>query len=273
MKNCIKNCVCKLPVIITAALVFVGFHDYFIQFSEGNKPAALFPAFFAAAGAVLLYAVPVAFFIRYLARRLKVSGKVVLLSAILGFTLPLYLGSQGNSLISIVLFQLNVPKEILESWGAALTAPFAEEIAKGAVVLLVYFLYRKISLKDAFVAGMISGFGFQVLEDWAYIFQGTFGESNIGFSTAFERIAAALGGHMAFSIMFAVGLIALIEKGAEISKLKAFLLMAAPVVLHFVWNSPLDGDWVVPLLGSINLNLAYYVFTIVEHLDEKDNLL
>ena len=272
MKNMNTSFGRRLLIVATLALVFMSFRDYVIQFSEGDQPAALYPSFLMASAMVLLYAVPIAFFIQYLAKRLAVSGKVLLLSYILAFTLPLYLGGQGNSLISYALFSLKVPDEILNAWGAALTAPFAEEVAKGAVVLLVYWLCRGISLKEAFIVGMISGFGFQVLEDWAYIFQSTFGETNTGFAIAFERVANALGGHMAFSILFGVGLIALIKKAPALSGLKAVCLLLAPVLIHFIWNSPLEGDWVFPVLGSINLNLAYYAFTSVKNLDEEDRL-
>ncbi len=260
----------RLLVILTAALIFLGFQDYFIQFAEKEKSVDLFPSFLNAAATVLIYAIPLALFIWYLARRWAVRGQVVLLSSILAFTLPLYLGSQGNSLISLLLFALKVPMEVLDAWGAALTAPFAEEIAKGAVVLLVFGLCRGISLREAFISGMISGFGFQVLEDWAYIFQATFGEENLGFSIAFERLSNALGSHTAFGIVFGMGLIALLNRPGGISKGKAIFLLLAPVALHFAWNSPLDGDWVVPLFGSININLAYYAFTLVEALEVPD---
>ncbi len=260
----------NLLIIITLALVFIGFNDYFYQFAEKDKSQALFPTFLIASSVVFLYAIPVALFIFYLVKRLNVSGKIVLLSIILGFTLPLYLASQGNSLISLFLFSINVPKEILSKWGAALTAPFTEEIAKGSVVLLTYFFCKKISLKDAFISGMISGFGFQVLEDVAYIFQSTFGKTNTGFSIAFERLSNALGSHMAFGVVFGVGIIALIKRGSSIPKSKALFFLIAPIVLHFVWNSPLEGDWVTPLFGSINLCLAYYAFTFVDSLDENE---
>lgn len=69
-------------------LIFMGFRDYVIQFSEGDMPAALYPSFLTASATVLLYAVPIAFFIQYLAKRLAVSGKILLLSYILAFTLP-----------------------------------------------------------------------------------------------------------------------------------------------------------------------------------------
>lgn len=272
MKKFINTYGRNILTIITLALVFIGFNDYFSQFAEKDKSQALFPIFLIAASTVFLYAIPVALFIFYLVRRFNVSGKVVLISLILGFTLPLYLASQGNSLISLLLFSLNVPKEILSKWGAAMTAPFTEEIAKGLVVLLTYFFCKKISLKDAFISGMISGFGFQVFEDFAYIFQSTFGETNTGFSIAFERISNALGSHMDFAIVFGVGLIALLKKEKSIPKSKALFFIIAPIVLHFVWNSPLEGDWVTPLFGSINLCLAYYVFTFLDSLDEGDKI-
>ncbi|MDY3005960.1 PrsW family intramembrane metalloprotease [Anaerococcus porci] len=272
MKKFISKYGRNLLVAITLALVFVSFRDFFIQFSEKDKDVALFPSFLIASSIVLLYAIPIAFLIYYLVKKLNVSCKVVMLSFILGFTLPLYLGSLGNSLISMFLFFIKAPQTLLDEWGAALTAPFAEEIAKGIVVLLVYLLCKGISLKEAFISGMISGFGFQVFEDWAYIFQSTFGETNSGFTIAFERVSNALGSHMAFAIVFGVGLIALIKKSSVISRPKALCFIIAPVILHFIWNSPLEGDWVFLLIGSINLNLAYYVFTNVNNLDNNDKL-
>ncbi|MDD7761137.1 MAG: hypothetical protein PT956_00570 [Firmicutes bacterium] len=55
---------------------------------------------------------------------------------------------------------------------------------------------------------------------------------------------------------------------AEKDKSQALFFIIAPIVLHFAWNSPLEGDWVTPLFGSINLSLTYYVFTFVDSLDE-----
>ena len=131
MKNMNTSFGRRLLIVATLALIFMGFRDYVIQFSEGDMPAALYPSFLMASAMVLLYAVPIAFFIQYLAKRLAVSGKVLLLSYILAFTLPLYLGGQGNSLISYALFSLKVPDEILNAWGAA--SPVADA---------VYFLFE-----------------------------------------------------------------------------------------------------------------------------------
>ncbi|MFS5832886.1 hypothetical protein SS771_00610 [Streptococcus agalactiae] len=77
---------------------------------------------------------------------------------------------------------------------------------------------------------------------------------------------------MDFAIVFGVGLIALLKKETSIPKSKALFFIIAPIVLHFAWNSPLEGDWVTPLFGSINLCLAYYVFTLVDSLDEGDKI-
>lgn len=268
MKSLIKNYAYKLLLILSISLIFMGFRDYFVQFSEGNRAVELFPSFFLAASMVLIYAIPFTFLIFYLAKKLSVSKNVLILSYIFAFTIPLYLGSEINSSISFVLFSLKVPQSILDNWGAALTAPFAEELAKVFVVVLVYFICKDISLKEAFISGMISGFGFQVLEDIAYIFQSSFSENNEGFKIAFERISNALGTHIAFSILCAVGIISLMKKSKYISKLKAILFILIPVAIHFIWNSPLEGAWVFPLFGSINLNLVYYAFISIKDLEE-----
>lgn len=261
----------KLLTIITVALIFISFHDYFSQFSEGKRSAMLFPSFFMASSITLLYVIPILYLIFYLVKRLNISKDIVLISFILGFTLPLFLASEGNSLISLFLFSMGVSHEILNNWGAALTAPFTEEISKGAVVFLIYFLFKKISLKETFIVGLISGFGFQVLEDIAYIFQSTFGNTNSGYSIAFERVSNAFGSHITFGIVFGIGLIALINKNSGISKLKAFFFIISPITIHFIWNSPLEGNWVSPLFGSINLILAYCAFKTVDRLNENSN--
>lgn len=75
---------------------------------------------------------------------------------------------------------------------------------------------------------------------------------------------------MIFTILFGVGLIALIKRESAISKCKTIFWIISAITLHFFWNSPLKGEWIIPLLGSIGLNLAYNVFTNVDKLGEND---
>ena len=270
MGNLLENYKYRLLVILTLSLIFTGFYYYFDIFSKDNKNIGHFPEFLLSITIIFFYVIPVVFLLRYLIKRLDVSRQAVMLSLILGFSACSLLGSEGNSLLSLILLSLNLPSHIIADWGSAITAPFAEEFAKGFVVVLVYFLCRKISLRTAFVCSLISGLGFQVSEDLAFIHGAAFGEGTSGFEQAFERVSYALGTHMVFAILFGVGVIALINKESGISGHKAVFWIVSSITLHFIWNSPLKGEWVIPLLGSIGLNLAYNVFTTVDRLDNND---
>ena len=271
MKKLMENYKYKLLVILTLSLVFTGFNYYFnLFFKDTKNNIERFPIFLLSITIILFYIIPVIFLLRYLIKRLNISRHVVALSLILGFSICNLLGSEGNSLLSLILLSLNPPSHIVADWGASIIAPIAEEFSKAFVVLLVYFLCGKISLKTAFVCSFISGLGFQVSEDLAFIHEATFGNEISGFEQAFERVSYALGTHMIFTILFGVGLIALIKRESAISKCKAIFWIISAITLHFFWNSPLKGEWIIPLLGSIGLNLAYNVFTNVDKLGEND---
>ena len=83
MKNMNTSFGRRLLIVATLALVFMGFRDYVIQFSEGDMPAALYPSFLTASATVLLYAVPIAFFIQYLAKKLAKKRSTRLLFLLL----------------------------------------------------------------------------------------------------------------------------------------------------------------------------------------------
>ena len=272
MKKILENYKYKLLIIFTLSLVYTGANYYFEPFSKNNKNVALFPTFLLSITIVCFYVIPVIFLLRYLIRRLSVSRQAVAFSLILGFSICIFLGSEGNSLLSLILLSLKVPERVLVDWGASMTAPIAEELAKGFVVLLVYLLCKKMSLRTVFVCSLISGFCFQVLEDIFFIHAATFGNEISGYEQAFERVSYALGSHMVFTILFGVGLIVLIKKDTGITRGKAVFWMLSAVVLHFLWNAPFEEKWIIPVLGSIGLNLAYNVFTNIDRLDENDQV-
>lgn len=262
----------RLLSIFTICLVFVGFNYYLEMFFENSPDVEIYPKFLTALPILAIYIVPVIFLLRFLIKRFNVPMNVVGLSLILGFSICSYLGGEGNSLLSLLWLSVDPTKKLITDWGPALTAPFAEEFAKGFVVLLVYLLCKKFSLKTAFVCSFISGLCFQISEDIAFIFNTTVGGETSGFAQAFERVSYALGSHTVFTILVGVGLVVLLNKDTAVSKLKAVIWMICAVVLHFFWNSPFEGKWIIPLLGAIGLNLAYYVFTVVDSLDENDRI-
>ncbi len=256
-------------VIITIALVFSGFRIQFEDLSKANEHPENYPIFLLTVSMIGIYLIPFALGIRYLQKKFCISGKIIALSWIVGLTVTVLLGTEGNSALSFLLLQLNLSDEFLKAWGAAITAPFTEEISKGIAVLLVYLLCRKLTLKETLVSAWIAGAGFMVAEDIGYIYQTVFQGMESGFPVIFERISGAMGGHVIFTGLFATGLIILLSKNDQVPKGKALLWLISPVVLHFLWNSPIDFPGIINILGTIGLTLTYHMYKTIEALDEQ----
>jgi RsiW-degrading membrane proteinase PrsW (M82 family) len=136
--------------------------------------------------------------------------------------------------------------EFAAKWSAALTAPFVEEILKGASVVMIYLIARREvdDTMDGFVYGAMAGLGFAVVEDVFYFivrFGGSAEAVLVGF---FVRvIASGLYSHVLWSGLVGIGVGFFVGRKGEASPARrlwvALGLFAAAVVGHFLWNSPL----------------------------------
>ena len=89
-------------------------------------------------------------------------------------------------------------------WGAALTAPIDEELAKGAGILLLLTLAPRLirSPFDGLIVGALVGLGFQISEDISYAFIGAanaFGDVGAAWTTIIARTLASIPSHWMFS--------------------------------------------------------------------------
>ena len=131
------------------------------------------------------------------------------------------------------------------NWGAGLTAPFTEELAKGAGLLMLITLAPRVirTAFDGFILGAFIGLGFQLLEDVAYATTAAgsrFGADQIELSltTVWLRMFSGVAAHILYSAIFCAGLVYLLGGPAEPRRVgRGLLLIAIPVVLHGVWNS------------------------------------
>lgn len=131
------------------------------------------------------------------------------------------------------------------NWGAGLTAPFTEELAKGAGLLLLITLAPRVirTAFDGFILGAFIGLGFQILEDVSYATTAAgsrFGADQIQLSlvTVWFRMFTGVAAHILYSAIFCAGLVYLLGRPGEPRRLgRGLLLIAIPVVLHGVWNS------------------------------------
>lgn len=256
-----------LVTLLTSGGVFVGFNYYFHWLKDELVQPDLMPTILLAILTLTAYLVPMRFLFSYLIRRFNLPLTSVGLSFLLGTTLAFALGAELNSFISMILFVTNVPVEFLETWGAAFTAPFGEELAKGLVVVLLAYLTREKSLGRIFVMALMVGLSVQFMEDILYIFKSTTETDTHFFKTALERISYALGSHTTLTGLVGTGFCAIIDKTRQVPKKLAWLWVLLGVGIHFVFNSPLEGDWVEPVLGFIGLLSIYQVYLYLSRLE------
>ena len=143
-------------------------------------------------------------------------------------------------------------------WGAALTAPVNEELAKGAGMLLLLTLAPRLirSPFDGLVVGALVGLGFQISEDISYAFLGAanaFGDLDAAWTTIIARTIASIPSHWMFSGIFGAGLVWFIGR-PEVPARKGLgtALMLTAMLMHGLWNasSAIGGGsafaWIVP---------------------------
>jgi RsiW-degrading membrane proteinase PrsW (M82 family) len=141
-------------------------------------------------------------------------------------------------------------------WGAAVTAPLDEELAKGAGILLLLTLAPQLirSPFDGLILGAIVGLGFQISEDISYAFIGAadaFGDIGAAWQTIVVRTFASIPSHWMFSGVFGAGLIWFIGRPDVPARKRLGLgLMVTAMLMHGLWDASaaIAGDSV---LGSL----------------------
>ncbi|GAB2633782.1 PrsW family intramembrane metalloprotease [Prescottella soli] len=130
-------------------------------------------------------------------------------------------------------------------WGAGLAAPFTEEIAKGAgLVLLIAMAPRLVRTAfDGFILGAFIGLGFQIVEDIAYAMTSAgsqFGANQVeaAMGTIVMRMLFGVAAHILYSAVFCAGVVYLLGRPAEPRRVgRGLALMASAMLLHGLWDS------------------------------------
>jgi RsiW-degrading membrane proteinase PrsW (M82 family) len=158
-------------------------------------------------------------------------------------------------------------------WGAGLTAPWSEEIAKMLPVVLLIGLAPAVMrcAYDGLIIGAISGLAFQVFEDVAYVYgsaAANFGQAEYGTSTLGIRTVLGLSGHWTWSAVCGAGLIYLVGRPSEAPRRAlGIALIASSIILHWAWDSigALTGGaaWSIAVyipLTAVNLGIFIWVY-------------
>jgi len=144
-------------------------------------------------------------------------------------------------------------------WGAALTAPINEELAKGAGVLLLLTLAPRLirSPFDGLILGAFIGLGFQISENISYAWIGaanSFGDVGAAWSTIIARTLASIPSHWMFTGIFGAGLIWFVGRPEVPARrgLGAGLMLSA-MLMHGLWDASaaIGGDNVISIVPGI----------------------
>jgi protease PrsW len=224
-------------VVALTGIVAIGEQNLFREMSPGGWALSW--------GLVILYATPVALLVYVLDLYEREPISLLVAAFVWGAVAATTLAAIGNAGWGIVVARLGGP-EFASRWTAALTAPFVEEILKGAGVVLIVLIARDEvdDVMDGFVYGALCGLGFAVVEDVFYfiaVFGGDVGGVLQGF---FVRvIASGLYSHVLYTglVGMAVGVVTTRRGDHPLPRRlrTAALLVAAAVLGHALWNSPI----------------------------------
>lgn len=269
MRNILHYCKTYFPILLASFGFVKGCQMIFEELAQPNGMEAKYPLFLLTISVAALYIIPLVYFIRYLENRYAISKKVSHLSWILGLTAGVAFSDYGHTAIGYFLLEIvKVSDDFRYDWGAAVSAPFAEEFGKALVVLLVLLIARKMTLKHALVSGIIAGLSFQIVEDIMFPFRDMFIGKLDGFETIIGRVGQAGWTHWLFTMLFAIGMVAIFTKQTAISRVQGVLWIAASLTLHFFFNSPLHTGMLTTLLPMASVLLGLLAYRTVDQLTE-----
>lgn len=226
-----------LVLVTTGALAF------------GSKLAREYNAYGQAIGIAVssfaLYAALFWWFTVHIDRYAKLPVKLMVVAfAWGGFAATWSMAAPANSAIS-ALYAKAFGQTWALDWGAGLSAPFVEEPAKGAgLLLLIALAPRQVRTAfDGLILGAFIGLGFQIIEDIAYAMTSAgsqFGANQVGASigTIVLRMVSGVGAHIVYSAIFGAGLIYLLGRPAQPRRIgRGLVLIVTAMLLHGAWDS------------------------------------
>ena len=170
-------------------------------------------------GVIAFWLLAVAYlcFIRYEDRDTTVPRKLAAVGVVWGAVAAIgAFALVGNDAV-MSLYAKTFGASFASDWGAALTAPIDEELAKGAGILLLLRLAPRLirSPFDGLIVGALVGLGFEVSEDIGYAFIGAanaFGDVGAAWATIVAQTLASIPSHWMFSAIFGAGLVGFVGR-------------------------------------------------------------
>lgn len=178
--------------------------------------------------------------------------------------IPGWIASYGNNYIDSLIQDF--------VWSDALAAPIIEEGVKFLCVFLIFYLLDLKKMSEIFILGMGVGFGFQLMEDFSYIFIAASVSSQEIFIQTINRISGALGSHWAYTGIFSFGIFLFFFNNKKEVWTQSVKYIISPVLLHFFWNSPINETYYMTsyILTTITLTMIVMIMKKVKNHDNEN---
>ena len=253
--------------LFLVAFVITGF-DFLAQQLEMLNDAQ--GAWLLTIALLLPYAIPVIAIIYYLDTYEREPRSILLAALLWGGVVATTLSLYTNTPLIELVFKLTGDPQFTMDWGAAISAPFVEELYKGlGIVLLISIARAELDdVLDGFVWGAMVGIGFLLVEDVFY-FVRAFGETGSLVSVFQMFLIRILGAgpysHFLYTGLTGMGIATWYVRNDLAPGRRA--LTAAGLILagwaaHFFWNAPIFQD----LLGDGSSIVNWVVFVTVKGL-------
>lgn len=211
-----------------------------------------------------LYSLPFIVFFRQIDRFRSVPGKLAVAAFVYGgFGATMVIAINGNDANMSMIGKIG-GAAVAEKWAPALSAPFMEELGKGAGILLLLLLAPRLirCAFDGLIVGSFLGLGFQTIENIVYGFRGGssgFDIDNVqsAIQTALMRLGAGVFSHWLYSGVFCAGLIWFLGRPDERARrVRGLVLMALAMLGHGLWDASSGMLSISPLLLPVGYLIA-----------------
>lgn len=251
----------KISFILLLMLFFIGV-DY--EFGNISNLDISTNSYFSLIDTILilsLYIVPFGLILWKLFHYWKVPSYFMPAFIIIGYFSTGWIAGYGNDLLAKLIYLVAGKNDFTRNWSDALTAPLIEESAKFLAVFLVLYLLRNRDLKLVFLVGICIGLGFQISEDITYVLEEAAKSMHSIVPQAFSRVSGGISSHWLYTSLFSTGIISLMNKSTAIPQKLKWACAIGPLLIHFLWNSPINGlPLIGPVLNTISILLLIKVF-------------
>lgn len=224
-------------------LVVLGTHRFVVEVR--GEVIGYGPVVLMAAALLLLYGTLFWWFTQHIDRFVRLPARLVVMAFAYGAVAATYAMAANANIHVLSLYGKWFGHTWAQDWGAGLTAPFTEELAKGSGLILLIAIAPRVvrTAYDGFILGAFIGLGFQVFEDLQYAAgaaASAYGDRPLAHALEITvmRSLDGVGGHILYSAIFCAGLVYLLGRPAQPRRVGLGLtLVIVPMVLHGIWDA------------------------------------